>query len=274
MIQELFRIGDFAISPFGVMLVVALLAAYAQLTLEMRRMRIGSDDDASAVVVGCGLGGIVGGKIYYALLYRDWGALFDRAGIVWYGCFLAGILVLLWTIRRRKLPAARVFDAAAPALALGYGIGRIGCFLVGDDYGKPTDLPWGMVFKNGIPPTTAGHLEDKFGIAPPPGAAPGDWVAVHPTQVYETLTALAIWGVLLWFARRGPRPGGTFMLAVALLSLERFAVELLRAKDDRFFGPLTLAQVISLALVVAVIAVALYRRRGAPGAVAAAGTRP
>ena len=262
MIQELFSIGNFSISPFGVMLVIALLAAYWQLLREMRRVGIGDDDDASSIVVACGLGGIVGGKIYYAILYRDWHLLFDRAGIVWYGCFIAGLAVLLWTMRRRGLPMARTFDATGPALALGYAVGRIGCFLVGDDYGKPTDLPWGVVFKVGLPPTQAYQLREQFGIDIPPEVAGSDWVAVHPTQIYETLLALIIWAAVLRFRKRRTQPGSVFLLAVALLALERFGIEFLRAKDDRFFGELTLAQVIS-AVIVVVVALVAWRRRGA-----------
>ncbi len=260
MIQELFHIGSFSISPFGVMLVAALLTAYWQLLREMRRLGIGNDDDASSVVVACGLGGIVGGKIYYAILYRDWHLIYDRAGIVWYGCFVAGLAMLLWTMHRRRLPMAKTFDATAPALALGYGVGRIGCFLVGDDYGRPTDLPWGTVFKVGLPPTQAFELQDKFGLAIPPGVAPTDWVAVHPTQVYETLLAILIWGLLLRFRKGERQPGSVFLLAVSLLALERFGIEFLRAKDDRFFGDFTLAQVISAVILVAVAFVAWRRR--------------
>jgi phosphatidylglycerol:prolipoprotein diacylglycerol transferase len=266
MIQELFSIGSFSISPFGVMLVVALLAAYAQLVSEMRRLGIGGEDDASAIVVGCGLAGIAGGKVYYAALYGDWRLVFDRSGIVWYGCFLAGLATFLWLVRRRGLPFGRTLDAGALCLALAYGIGRIGCFLVGDDYGKPTDLPWGVAFKKGIPATTARNLEEHFGIEPPPGAAPGDFVAVHPTQVYETLAALGIWIFLRRLARRDLRPGTTFLTGVSLLSLERFLIEFLRAKDDRFFGELTLAQVISLAVLLTMGAVALLRFFKAPEA--------
>lgn len=265
MIQELFNIGGFAISPFGVMLVLALLSAYAQMVAIMRRTEIGTDDDALSIVVGCGLGGILGGKIYYAILYGDWRLIFDRAGIVWYGCFAAGLLMFVWIVHRRQLPMLRLLDTSAICLALSYGIGRIGCFLVGDDYGRPTDLPWGIAFKKGIPATTAYNLREHFGIEPPPDVALNDFVAVHPTQVYETLLALSIWGFLLWFFRRGPRPGNTFYVGILLLSLERFFVEILRAKDDRFFGQFTLAQMISMVLVV-VMAALFWRNRAAPEA--------
>ena len=130
---------------------------------------------------------------------------------------------------------------------------------MGDDYGVPTDLPWATVFKVGLPPTTADNLLYSFGVETPPELiGEGGWVAVHPTQLYETAAGFLIWGITLVLLVRGVRPGNLFLTTVALLAVERFWVEFLRAKDDRFFGQFTLAQLISLALVV--IMGALYWR--------------
>jgi phosphatidylglycerol:prolipoprotein diacylglycerol transferase len=261
MIRELFHIGSLSISPFGVMLMLAFLAGYAQLAWGMKRLGAGDADDASTLMLWAGLAGIVGGKVYYAILYHDWRLLFDRSGLVWYGGFVAGATAVLLVMRQRQLPAWLTADATAVALALGYGVGRIGCFLVGDDYGRATSLPWGVAFPVGLPPTRAGVLRSEFGMRFP-GTIPDDaLVRVHPTQVYETLLALLIWGVGLWLLRRHLRPGTVALVVLALLAVERFGVEFLRAKDDRFFGPLTLAQMISLSLLV-VIAVISLRRRG------------
>jgi phosphatidylglycerol---prolipoprotein diacylglyceryl transferase len=264
-IRELFSIGPLSISPFGVMLMLAFLAAYAQLAWGLKRLGAGDADDASTLMLWAGLAGIVGGKIYYAALYRDWRLLFDRSGLVWYGGFVAGTLAVLYVMHRRRLPAWRTADAASLGLALGYAIGRIGCFLVGDDYGKPTDLPWGVAFPVGLPPTRAGELREQFGAEIPSSVPDGALVPVHPTQLYETLLALAIWAVGIWLLQRRPREGRVVLTVVALLAIERFGIEFLRAKDDRFFGPFTLAQVISL--LVLVVAVVLLARR--PGNAAA-----
>ncbi len=262
MIEELFRIGSLSISPFGVTLVLALFTAYWHLQRAMRHYGIGDQEIASSIVFACGFCGIVGAKIYYAVLYGGWHLLFDRAGIVFYGGFVGGLLAFLWMVRRHRLPLARTLDATAPALALGYGVGRVGCFLVGDDYGVPTGLPWGTVFKVGLPPTTAANLRDHFGVAVP-GVADDAWVAVHPTQLYETAAGLLIWGFALWLMRRDPLPGVVGLGVLALLAMERFLVEFLRAKDDRFFGAFTLAQLISVAVLatVAAVAVSAWRRR-------------
>ena len=270
MIQELFHIGSFAISPFGVMLVAAFLASYFQLRSGLIRSGAGDDEDASALVFAAGVGGIAGAKIYYALLYHDWHLLFDRSGLVWYGGFLLATAAVVFTLRRRRLPPWAVLDAAMPALALGYGIGRIGCFLVGDDYGRPTDGPLGVIFPHGLPATTAGNLREIFHYAVPASVPDDRLLPVHPTQLYETGIALAIWLVGLRLAKRGLRPGTTALALLVLLALERFGIEFLRAKDDRFLGALTIAQAISLGMIV--LAACLLPLR--PGGPMAKATKP
>lgn len=266
MIEELFRIGSFAISPFGVMLVFAFLASYVQLARNMRRLGLGTEDDTSALVVAAGLGGIVGAKIYYAILTRDPGSLLERSGLVWYGGFLLGAAAVIFIMKRRRLPAWPMVDAAAPALALGYGIGRIGCLLVGDDYGRPTDLPWGMKFPVGLPPTTAGSLREAFGVDLPESMPDDTLLAVHPTQLYETTAALLIWGIGLWLLRKRLPAGVAGLAVLALLAVERFLVELVRVKDDRFFAGFTAAQLLSVLIFTVAVTLAVRRRRSSAAA--------
>lgn len=272
MISELFSFGSFAVSPFGITLVLAFVSAYFQLRWGMTRLGVGTEDDASAITLAAGVGGILGSKVYYAILYGDPMLVFSRSGLVWYGGFLLATVLILAVVRQRRLPAWPMIDAAAPALAVGYGVGRIGCFLVGDDYGVPTQLPWGVSFPVGLPATTAGNLERYYGIEVP-GAAAGDLVAVHPTQIYETLLAFTIWWLgRRWLRQREAGTRGVGMVAIpvlALLAMERFAVEFFRAKDDRFFGEtFTLAQLISVGIL---IALWLLRRRRMQTLRAAAG---
>ncbi|MEO8197840.1 MAG: prolipoprotein diacylglyceryl transferase [Thermoanaerobaculia bacterium] len=263
MIQELFHIGPIVISPFGVMLVLAFFSGYLQLKRGMKRLGVGGEEDASSILFAAGVGGIVGAKVYYAILYGDWHLLLDRSGLVWYGGFLLATAAVLWVIRRRRLPFWPLLDAATPALALGYGVGRIGCFLVGDDYGRPSELPWAVAFANGLPPTTAGYLRSEFGLAIPPGVPDDQLLRVHPTQLYETALALVIawigWRVLT--GARGRQPGRTAIVVFAGLAIERFLVEIVRAKDDRFLAGLTLAQAISIAILLLMTALWAGRRR-------------
>lgn len=273
MYPELIRIGNFTVSSFGVMVALSFLVAGWLVASELRRK--GYDPDfAWQAVVGAIVGGIIGAKLYYMLLnwpdlLRDpWGSITARAGLVWYGGFLGGTLGVLFVYsRRRSLPLGVLADATAVALPLAYAVGRIGCFLVGDDYGRPTEAWMGIGFPKGAPASTAGNLRRLFGIELDPSIADGQVLTVHPTQLYEVALATLIF-LFLWRLRGKPyRAGSLFMLYLILAGLERGFVEFFRAKDDRFFGGFTLAQVLS----VVVILGGLYglwrlRRPGAPRA--------
>lgn len=241
------RLGPLTVTGYGIMMMVAFLMAGWVMQHELHRRGL-KEDFAADVVVAAVIGGIIGGKLWYAALYRDWGTLLSRGGLVWYGGFLGGVLAVIITGWRRKVPMRFTMDLVAPALALGYAVGRVGCFLVQDDYGVPTSLPWGMRFPQGTPPSTAQNLAREFGVALPPGTQPGDVLAVHPTQLYEVgLMLLAFW--LIWRLRlHGRGAGWLFGFYLLLGGMERFLVEFLRAKDDRLLGPLTLAQGVSLTI--------------------------
>src|SRR5256885_4445643 len=154
MFPTLLRIGNFEITTFGLMMFVAFVVGGWILTRQFRRYGLSEDLASSMVMVGA-IGGIVGAKIYYAILFRDWHLLFDRAGLVWYGGMIGGTLAVTVLILKRRADYLNVADATAPGLSLGYGLGRIGCFLVGDDYGRPTSSWIGVAFPKGSPPTAA-----------------------------------------------------------------------------------------------------------------------
>ncbi len=245
----LVRIGNFEITTFGLMMFLAFIIGGWVLAKQFRKY--GLDEElASSIVVACALGGIIGAKVYYAILFRDWRLLFDRAGLVWYGGMIGAFLACAWLIWRRRVDFLVAADAAGPAGALGYAIGRVGCFLVGDDYGRPTNAWYGVAFPKGAPPTTAQSLRD-FGVNIDPSIAPDAVLRVHPTQLYETGAALIMFGILMALNRQPHRRGLSWSLFLILLGLERFLVEFVRAKDDRFFGGITVAQVISAVLIVA-----------------------
>jgi phosphatidylglycerol:prolipoprotein diacylglycerol transferase len=258
----LLRIGNFEITTFGLMMFLAFLAGGYVLTRQFRRC--GLDDDlASSIVLAAAVGGIIGAKIYYAILYHDVHLLFSRAGLVWYGGLMGGVLASTLVVRAKRVAFLSVADAAAPALAIGYALGRIGCFLVGDDYGRPTSAWWGVSFPKGSPPTTAESLR-QFGVHVDPSLPPDALLRVHPTQIYESLAALAMFLILLRAGRKEHGRGSVFGLFLILAGIERFLVEIVRAKDDRFLGPFTVAQLISVLLVALGIALLSIRRRLAP----------
>lgn len=249
-------LGGAPITTFGVMMFCAFLTGGFLMRPLMQREGI-DPERAWDVIFMAVIGGIVGAKAYYVLLnWRELLAdprhmIFSRGGMVWYGGFLGATALIVWDTLRAKLPLGKVADVVAAPLAFSYAVGRMGCFLVGDDWGRPTDLPWGIKFPRGTPPTTVASIERSFGITVDPALVQkyGDVIPVHPTQLYEIAISSAI-GVFLWrkFGHRH-RHGWLFMLWLVLAGGERFFVEIFRAKDDRFFGPLSLAQVISLALI-------------------------
>jgi phosphatidylglycerol:prolipoprotein diacylglycerol transferase len=248
MYPTLIRFGSFEITTFGLMMFAAFIVAGWVLTREFRRYGL-SDDLASSMVMAAAIGGIVGAKVYYAILFRDWHLLFDRAGLVWYGGLIGGAIGCSWLILRNRVDFLTAADASAPALAIGYFLGRIGCFLVGDDYGAPTNSWVGIAFPKGSPPTTAESLR-QFGVNVDPSLPPDAILRVHPTQLYESGAALLMFFILMPLARRPHRRGTIFAAFLIMMGIERFLVEFVRAKDDRFLGPFTIAQLISVVLVV------------------------
>lgn len=255
MYPELFRlnlpiVGQLTITSFGVLLALAFLAGYQAIRVRLRELGE-SPELASDILLAALVGGMLGAKIYYLFLTWDRTiadpatALFSRSGLVWYGGLIGGTLAVAWVIRWRGQSFLHIADVAAPGLALAHAIGRIGCFLVGDDYGRPTESWVGVAFPNGYPPTTAGNLHGDFGVDIPEGVPDGEVLTVHPTQLYESVL-LFIAFLVLWRVRNKARASGwLFGLWMILTSAERLLVEFWRAKDDRFLGPFTVAQAIS-----------------------------
>jgi len=157
------HIGHFSIGTFGLCLWLASVCACW--TLYKNFQRNGIDADAVGVAAYTTVGGVVGAKLWHVLedptllMHQPLQVLFDRAGFAWFGGLLVGIAVLVWQGRQApgphgKLGGLAMLDLAAPAVAIGYGVGRLGCLISGDgDYGIPTNLPWGMSFPNGLVPT-------------------------------------------------------------------------------------------------------------------------
>ncbi|HTK56351.1 MAG TPA: prolipoprotein diacylglyceryl transferase [Gemmatimonadales bacterium] len=253
--------GFIDITGYGLMMMVGFLTGSWLIQLELRRRKL-REEYASDITLAAVIGGVVGAKLWYVVLMQDPGALFSRGGLVWYGGFLGGTLAVILNGIRLRVPTAFTAHLVAPALAAAYALGRIGCFLVNDDYGRPTTLPWGMKFPQGMPPSTVANLRSQFGVDLPADMDPTTVMAVHPTQLYEVVLMLAAFFVLWSWRTRAKGTGWLFGLYLVFAGCERFVIEIFRAKDDRFFGPFTLAQVVSVVLV-AVGATIMARRAGA-----------
>jgi phosphatidylglycerol:prolipoprotein diacylglycerol transferase len=253
MYPVLFRIGSFEITSFGVM--VALGAALGILVLRRELLRVGLDGGkgTDAALVGV-LGGLVGAKLLYVV--EHWSeplsdTLFSRGGMSWFGGFTGGVVAGLVMIAWQGLPLMRVLAAAAPAMTLGQAVGRIGCFLVGDDYGRPTALPWGVAFPQGLPPTT-----DR----------------VHPTQLYEAAWLFVMTAIFIGLRRRHVLDRVVFGWYLVTAGAMRFLIEMVRVNEVVFLG-LTTAQLFSLAIVVAGAWLLVTRSQPAVAAPALAGKR-
>jgi phosphatidylglycerol:prolipoprotein diacylglycerol transferase len=244
--QPELEIGPITLQTFGIMFALGFIAAGA---LVARRLQeLGKPVDwAYEMIFAALLGGIVGARLNFVL--ENWsevsddllGNIFSGAGLVWYGGAIGGaIAVILWA-RWRGMLNLTLLDIAAPGLAIGYAIGRVGCQLSGDgDYGIPWDGPWAMAYPDGTEPTDT---------------------PVHPTPIYETL-AMGLVTYVLWRLRFSFRPGLLFALYLVLAGLERFLVEFVRRNDEVLAG-LTQAQLLSLAMIVAGGAwLAVKARRG------------
>ena len=233
--------GPVGIHSYGLMLATAFIAVVFVLQYELKRRGFVAEL-ASTIIMAAALGGIVGAKLYSALLDGSISVrgLFSTSGLVWYGGFIGGGLAVTIVVLRSPNPFFATVDIIGPTIILGYGIGRIGCLLAGDgDYGPPSDLPWAMAFPNGTVPTD---------------------VPVHPTPIYESLMSFAFFGIL-WSQRRrfeNP-PGTTFGISLMLLGVERFIAEFWRV-TPRVLGWMSAAQIFSIVAFVVGIALIFWMR--------------
>jgi phosphatidylglycerol:prolipoprotein diacylglycerol transferase len=226
----LFHLGPLAIPSFWAMAFLAFFVALLIIRRDMRGRGL-PDRHAYDMVLWAYVGGWVGARLFVIptgwryFLEAPIAFLLSGSGWVWYGGVVGGaVAVLLWA-RHVRIPGLVIADIAAPALAVGLAIGRIGCQLAGDgDYGVPTELPWGMSYPDGVVPTS-----DR----------------VHPTPIYEMIGYGAIF-VVLWRQRRRGLPDGHLIAQYLIYSgIARFAVEFVRRNPAWLFG-LTTAQWMSI----------------------------
>jgi phosphatidylglycerol:prolipoprotein diacylglycerol transferase len=267
MFPILFRIGDFEVTSFGLMMFLSFIVGAWLLGKQLQRYGL-PKEYAWDMLAWIAIGGVLGAKLWYlALNYQDLFAnplreLTSRGGLVWYGGLVGGILAYYFQVRARKLPMAVMYDATAPALAAAYAVGRMGCFLVGDDYGRYTTSAIGMSFPEGAPPTTAGNLR-RLGSEIPGNIPDTAIVEVIPTQLIEVAAGIVMFFILWQIGKRQLRTGQLFSLFLLFYSIERFLVEFVRAKGDRVIGVLSTSQIASILLFA--VAAWLWYHRGRVG---------
>ena len=230
----------FEISTFGILVALGFLVAGWVFAAALARA--GSDADASSILFWAMVGGLLGSKLWFVgeMAFREPDLpllpfLFSRGGLTWYGGLVGGAVAVITAGYRQGVPLRVLTSCAGPALTVGQMFGRIGCFLVGDDYGYPTDLPWGIAFPKGAPPVE---------------------VPVHPTMLYEAAW-LGFISLVLW--RRQERSPYLFGEYLVLAGLGRFFDEMLRINPP-LVGPFSNAQVTALVSIVAGAALWLHFR--------------
>ena len=241
----LFDLLGFPVNSYGVSKVAAAIVAGWLLVREFRRL--GWDEDrAWDLVFATTFFGFVGAKVYY--LAEHGGSLSLHhlgSGFTWYGGLIAGALTALALAVRWHLPLGRLAGVSVAPLAVGYGVGRLGCFLAGDGtYGRPSDLPWAMSFPNGTVPTS---------------------VPVQPTALYEAVGAFLL-AAVLWSLRTSLQPATLVGVYAIASGVTRWSIEELRINPDAWLG-LTQPQLWSLVLttVGVVLLVVSARHRTAQG---------
>lgn len=249
MYPVLFSVGGFEITSFGVLVAVGALVGISMFRRELAQSAL-PDDAVDGAIIGV-LGGLAGAKLLWVVEHlgeEPFGSLlFSRGGLSWFGGLVGGVGAALLYFAFKRYPIVRTIAAASPALAAGHGIGRIGCFLVGDDYGRPTTLPWGVAFPRGLPPTAE---------------------RVHPAQLYEAIFLAVLTVLLIRWRRAGVGDGAVLGRYLVLAGAARFCIEFIRV-NERVLGGLTVAHWAALLMIAAGVAVMRLGPRNS-----AARTRP
>ena len=260
---ELFgrMVGPLAMPTYGILLVLGMLAGLWIVTRQARKAGLVPETITDMAVYAI-IAGLMGAKVlllivewpFYSRNPRELLSLFQSGG-VFYGGLLGAIPVAFWYARRHQLDGWKTADVLAPGVAVGQAIGRMGCFMAGCCYGKPTSVPWAVTFTDVFANRNVGTPLDT---------------PLHPTQIYESLACFLIMGILLWMAPRKRFHGQVVLAYVVLYAVARFVVEMFRGDAIRGFvfgGRLSTSQFIALLMVAAAALVFPYlwrRNRLAP----------
>ena len=243
---------DLVIYSFGLMLVLAFYSCYFFLNYDLKLL--GYDEKlASDIIFWSAIGGVVGAKLYYLLENIDKvildpiGMIFSGSGLVFLGGLGGATFAVTIVLKFYDVSWLKFANIIAPLIFLGYAIGRIGCFLVGDDYGIPSKVPWAVSFENGIPPTSYDVFERYYPWINISGFEEG-LLKVHPTQIYEACICLILF-IIIWKFRQNPKiKSKLFFLYLILAGIERFFIEFIRTNEKYFLEIFSGAQIISFLL--------------------------
>jgi phosphatidylglycerol:prolipoprotein diacylglycerol transferase len=265
---DLGRLGHFTIGTYGLFYALGFLLALRVAVVYARREGIPTGRIVDLGIVTL-LAGFVGAKLLLYLLDARYYLQHPmemlrslRSAGVFYGGFALAVVAAVLYIRRHNLPLGRVCDLAAPALALGQGIGRIGCFAAGCCYGRSCELPIAVTFSD----------PRAFELTGVPLGVP-----LHPVQLYHAAADFLIFGIVVWFMKRRRAAGQVFWIYVLAYAVLRFTVEFFRGDSPRgmfFDGRLSTSQLIAVpAVLIALVMLYVLSRRGGARSRASRGGR-
>lgn len=258
--RTLFELGPLSVHTYGVMLAIAF---WLGIELSARAARKHGIDETRIIDLGIVIliSSVIGSRLLYVLthlgeyetdrlgVFRVW-----EGGLVFYGGLIAGIVLGILYLMRKKMPVLKVTDLVAPQIALGIALARVGCFLNGCCFGEASHLPWACKFP---PDSQAGWVM-------------GD-VAIHPTQIYSAIANLVIFAVLKRMLGRSFRPGTVFGSFLVLYGGWRFAIDNLRHYEEHMrigaiWGGLTYNQIASIIMIaIGLLLLLRVRQKDAPG---------
>jgi phosphatidylglycerol:prolipoprotein diacylglycerol transferase len=269
------HLGPFDLTGFGIAMLLAFIIAQLVMTAELdRRGHEAAANSMSDITVAAVIGGLLGAKLWYVALTRD--SIFHRGGFVFWGGLLGGIASTFAVMRWKKVSFWRIADVGGIGLAAAYAVGRSGCWAVGDDYGREWISRFAVAFPEGAPPSVVRNMIELFGQKSLAGRPPTELVGVYPTQLFEVAMGFVMFAILWRMRKHTHAEGWLFGIYCMLAGTERFIVEFYRAKDDRMFGALTLAQLVAIGFIAAGAFIAVsFRSRSlspasSPGPAAAA----
>ncbi|MEE9213945.1 MAG: prolipoprotein diacylglyceryl transferase family protein [Thermodesulfobacteriota bacterium] len=234
MYPELFSIGDISVSSFSVMALVSLLVGWIVASSEVKRKGL-NPNISDFLLIACVIGGLGGAKVLFLFQNASLSGFINdpvrymASGFTFFGGIIGSLILVCLVSLYYKISFWQLTDCLSPALILGQAFGRVGCLLVGDDYGIPSSLPWALSFPNGSPPT---------------------FERVHPTQIYESI-AMVISFIIVWKLRKRDYPIGWISgLTLIILGVVRFPLEILRNTTPSFIPEMSQAQLISIILII------------------------
>jgi len=239
---KLISFGTFYLPTYGVLVALGFLAGL-WITVRLSRRTGMNPEIVTNLAVYSALAGLIGAKIL--MIIFDWGApdkppIFSlstlQAAGVWQGGFVLAVLVAFLYMRQHKLPFLQTFDVFAPGVAIGHAIGRIGCFAAGCYWGNACNLPWAVTF----------HNPDAAELTGVPLGVP-----LHPSQLYEVLTELALFAFLYWWFLKPHTPGKIIGAYLLISSIARFGIEFTRFHEQGLHYGLSWTQWIAIAIALA-----------------------